>query len=209
MASAIINQYLITPRAARPTPVIIDHKFDCSASDRTGEPVSALPTPNPTLLPDRFFTTLAPVIVIRHPALVIPSFLRAASSFGASAFDPDFPMNASYKWQRLVFECYTALYNQQSGNQSESNVSHSDNNTWKATQKWPIVMDGDKLVSDTQNQIEKLLCLLDLDPKLVEYTWDAKGKELSEVDKAFVGVINTSTGIIKSEVERCKQFSKD
>jgi hypothetical protein len=72
-----------TPRILSAKPVIKDSTSSLS------KPLT-LPE-NPTLLSNNFLTTLSPVILIRHPAKIIPSFYRASrATAGATVLTKTF-----------------------------------------------------------------------------------------------------------------------
>jgi hypothetical protein len=76
-----------TPRILNARPAI---------EDGTGAPVKPISLPaNPTVLSNDFLKTLSLVILIRHPAKIIPSYYRVRDAYGTTVFDEDFPMHAS------------------------------------------------------------------------------------------------------------------
>ncbi|KAL0065910.1 hypothetical protein AAF712_007036 [Marasmius tenuissimus] len=187
MFAKIVNAHLDVPREDLPIPKMVDHFLDVaeekrSTSQAEAEALPSLPIPNPTFIPDRLFVTLRPVFIIRHPAKAIASFSRASTGFGATIFDEDSMMETQYKWLRMVYDCYKALYESQGLNGVV-----------------PVVIDGDKLVNDTENQMNKLCSILGIDPSKIRYTWDAVDKFDSKLAEKFIGTIGRSTGVIRQK----------
>ncbi|KAK1234503.1 hypothetical protein PQX77_002304 [Marasmius sp. AFHP31] len=177
MDSASFKPHIDIDRRTRARPVIVDKCLDLPESKRETASEPSLPIPNPTLLPDRLFVTFAPVLLIRHPARMLPSLLRAFGQVGATPFDPDFPIDSSYKWQRQMYDCYKAWFKE------------------KDT-RLPVVIDGDKLINDPQGQMEKLCSIVGLDSAGVKYTWESQ--ELDTPVKAlFIRTLCASTGVIQ------------
>ncbi|ESK93807.1 hypothetical protein Moror_13057 [Moniliophthora roreri MCA 2997] len=143
---------------------------------------------NPTLLPDTFLFSFTPVVTIRHPARVLPSFVRAKYHAGSGSsgaeqgtFLFELEKAARFRWERLVFESF---------NQDDRNPR-------------PIVIDGDKLAQDPQSQMRMLCERLGIDANAkIEYTWDpAQIQETfshcsKELKEAFFGTLNKSSGVI-------------
>uniref|UniRef100_A0A0W0G589 Uncharacterized protein n=2 Tax=Moniliophthora roreri TaxID=221103 RepID=A0A0W0G589_MONRR len=178
-------------RPFRPTPVLQDHCLDLDEAQRVDamRTTTALPIPNPTILPDRLLKTLTPVFIIRHPALVFPSYLRASKIFGATAFDDDAPFYMTLKWQRLLLDFYKTWYSCPEGAKSAG----------PGREHFPIVIDADKLINDSHGQIDKLCRLLGLDPAPIRFTWEAQDRSGNRAQAAFLTTISNSTGVIKSK----------
>ncbi|KAL0577223.1 hypothetical protein V5O48_004764 [Marasmius crinis-equi] len=163
------------PRTNMPEkPKIEDPKLD---GDRN--PTTEVPIPNPTFLPDRFLLTLTPIFTIRHPALVLPSYLKAVSAEASpveSAFGEEFPTAVSYKNQIQIFDFYKAL------NGGEA----------------PVVVDGERLVKNTQAVMKSVCEKLGLDEKNVKYEWESKDvPKFPKTIEAFTGKAKRSTGVIQ------------
>jgi hypothetical protein len=137
---------------------------------------------NPTVLSNDFLTTFSPVILIRHPAKIIPSVYRASrDAFGVTAFDADFPVSTSLRWLRLIFEWYEVYYR----------ISK--------TKQRPIVIDADDMINDSRNIAEKLCAITGLDPKHVQYSWGEATGECKENIAIFTSTLRNSTGIIRGD----------
>ncbi|EEB95361.1 hypothetical protein MPER_05680, partial [Moniliophthora perniciosa FA553] len=167
----------------RPKPVVEDHFIDVDPNQNT-TPEPPFPIPNPTFLPDRLLKTLTPVFIIRHPARVIPSYLRVSEPFGGTVFDDDAPLFLVFKWQRMMFDFYKAWYSCTEGAKSAG----------PGGENLPIVIDGDKLVNDSEQQIHKLCRLLGLDPSPIQFSWEARDGFENLAYAAFLSTIGKSTG---------------
>ncbi|KAJ8094054.1 hypothetical protein PM082_009944 [Marasmius tenuissimus] len=179
MDSESFKPHIDIDRKTRARPVIVDKRLDLPESEREAASEPSLRIPNPTLLPDRLFVTFTPILLIRHPARMLPSLLSAFGQIGANPFDPDFPIDSSYKWQRQMYDCYNAWFREKDA-------------------RLPIVIDGDKLINDPQGQMEKLCSIVGLDSAGVKYTWESQ--ELDTPVKAlFIRTLCASTGVIQGD----------
>ncbi|KAG7086324.1 hypothetical protein E1B28_002287 [Marasmius oreades] len=91
-------------------------------------------------------------------------------------------VETQFKWQRMVYNCYKGWY--------ASNGINS---------KFPVVIDGDKLVNETREQMEKLCEMLGLDVSNTRYSWDATKSFPNIAYEYFGGTIGRSTGVIRKE----------
>ncbi|KAF5355217.1 hypothetical protein D9757_014764 [Collybiopsis confluens] len=132
---------------------------------------------------------MTPVIIIRHPAYVFPSWLRAAASYGASVDSPKFKIPGSLRWQRFIYDFYRTYYDKIDDEEKKG---------------LPIVIDGDDLVEDTQGQMKKFCGLVGLDESGIQYSWESAGRPTDNVSNAFIGNLKESTGVIKG-----LSFSRD
>ncbi|KAJ3740855.1 hypothetical protein DFH05DRAFT_1404964 [Lentinula detonsa] len=191
--SNIINGNVYCDREDKPRPVIIDHRLDIQRYENKENSVphhvqrTEFPLPNPTLLPDRIISTLQPVIIIRHPSYTFPSALRASSSYGANVFDPDFAIIASFRWQRVVFDFYREYCER--GRKLSCGRG-----------RWPVVVDGDKLINDTKGQMTKFCQVVGLEESDIRYSWDPHYVKRNAVWDAFTKIAEESTGVIKTSV---------
>ncbi|KIK70300.1 hypothetical protein GYMLUDRAFT_255450 [Collybiopsis luxurians FD-317 M1] len=165
----------------KPQPVMVDRKLDVIGPEVELD-LPSPPFPNPTLLPDRLLATMSPVVLIRHPIFTYPSYLRAISIVGGSRLT-ELSLMATYRWQRIIYDFYRAYYNKTDP---------------EGKRDWPIVIDGDKLVEDTEGQMKKFCALVGLTESEIEYSWDSLGRSENRLLDAFVGTINESTGVIKA-----------
>lgn len=143
---------------------------------------------NPTILPPSFLRTLSPVILIRHPAKIIPSYYRASKdTFGASVFDEDFPLHASLRLSRLLFDWYDAYY-------------RTTTPAWVEGERWPIVIDAEETIYASQSMVEKFAAVAGFSLKDVQYSWAPATSEYNgPATASFLKTIRESSGIIKGD----------
>ncbi|KAI7345178.1 hypothetical protein KC320_g8452 [Hortaea werneckii] len=115
------------------------------------------PTPeNPTYLPESLLATLTPILLIRHPALTIPSSWRTESQIkNLSIEDEDFYLLTTNRWSR---DLLTYLHYQS---------TTPDNSSWRK----PIVIDAYDVVHRTAQLTGKLCGELGLDAAGVQESW--------------------------------------
>ncbi|KAI7625362.1 hypothetical protein KC346_g1758, partial [Hortaea werneckii] len=115
------------------------------------------PTPeNPTYLPESLLATLTPILLIRHPALTIPSSWRTESKIkNLSIEDEDFYLLTTNRWSR---DLLTYLLHQS---------TTPDNSSWRK----PIVIDAYDVVHRTGAVTGKLCGELGLDAAGVQEKW--------------------------------------
>ncbi|KAJ4479040.1 hypothetical protein J3R30DRAFT_3473647 [Lentinula aciculospora] len=177
--SKFINANISTPRREVPRPDIVDRKLDVV---NPADVDVQLPVPNPTWLPDRIIASMSPIIIIRHPVSTYTSYIRAASVFGGTGLDSEFPLMATYRWQKIIYDLYREYYNKTDP---------------EGKKDWPIVIDGDKLVEDTKGQMQRFCELTGIDESQIQYSWNPSSEAIDGVYRAFVGTIKESTGVIK------------
>ena len=190
MSCSFINANVDVPgRGSRPVPVIVDRKLDI-VTDAAGDPIEDDLTvhSNPTLLPDRFFFSITPIITIRHPAYAIPSMYRAECGMGREGLALDLPVWINCKWERLIFDSFLSY------NASKAKSEGPQTPV-------PIVVDGIKLVKDPQGQMKKVCQLLGLDEGKIQYTWDnSKLRDGTKAAETFLKTFNGSNGVIMDPV---------
>ncbi|KAG7096357.1 hypothetical protein E1B28_003801 [Marasmius oreades] len=174
---------LTTPTVPRQTipekPEIVDRMldYDVDGGARRSPPPKELPIPNPTFFPDAFLLTLTPLFIIRHPARTFPSYLRAISANATpkrKVFDEETPVAGAFKNQILVFDFFRAL----NGGQV------------------PVVVEGERLVKDTKEQMKKVCEKIGLKEEDIKYEWQSKNIKLPQVMEAFQGKVLRSTGVM-------------
>lgn len=107
--------------------------------------VSSQISTNPTLLPDEFMLSFAPIFLIRHPALVFPSWYRVGrKTMGAEVDDAEFPVDASFRWTRILYEWYENSW-------SQAILCPSSSQRFR-----PTIIDADDIME--KNQVLKELC---------------------------------------------------
>lgn len=135
---------------------------------------------NPTFIPDKIFSTLIPIFIIRHPAFAVPSNYE---SFIATSKirpgDEDFQLPTKLATQRFLFD----FFKQRDG-------------------KAPLVVDGDDVVFRTK-EIGSAVCeALSIDPSGLRETWEPKPESERPKDplvRHFLQVSDDSTGILRPE----------
>ncbi|KAK7053204.1 hypothetical protein VNI00_003823 [Paramarasmius palmivorus] len=152
---------------------------------------------NPTCLPDAFLSNFTPIITIRHPARVLPSYIRAtfkskmASEFtsldeeGKALFLHKFEKAARFRWDRIIFDSLAGKG------------------------KVRIVVDGDKLARDPKGQMKVLCDALGIDSRdgNIKFTWGNEdgrkggdhGWMSEDLKEAFFGSLRKSTGVVEDK----------
>lgn len=148
-----------------------------------GGPPPALPA-NPTAWPDAFFESLTPVFLIRHPARMVPSCLRAGQHvFGIGPADEDFRAQTSLGLARAIFDAYDALYRRRRRRRQEEEEDDNDGSSSGpgpddvATHSHPLVVDAEDVIHHTEALLPRLCAALGLDPASVRYNWDPVPRE--------------------------------
>ncbi|KAI7231521.1 hypothetical protein KC330_g6384 [Hortaea werneckii] len=123
-------------------------------------PPPAKPIPeNPTNIPETLLATFTPILLLRHPALSIPSSWRTESGIKKLDIDDeDFYLQTTYRWSRDLF-----LYL----------LSRSTSSGWRK----PIVIDAYDIVHRTGALTGKLCGELGLDPAGVQEEWKQLPRE--------------------------------
>lgn len=137
---------------------------------------------NPTHLPDEFFDTLTPIILIRHPALAVRSIYRDALKVTKQRpGDEDFSLITENKSLRLLFDYF------------------------KAQGRQPAVVDAEDILWRTDDMTKNLFAKLGggLDPKKLNDSWNPATKEEIENLNPLVYMltkdIQESSGIQRPE----------
>lgn len=137
---------------------------------------------NPTHIPDSIFSTLNPIILIRHPILQTDSSYRILLQYGFEnrPADEDFALHQSTRSTKFLFDMF------------------------KAQGRQPVVVDGEDLLHRTE-ALTKALCEklgLGLDPRDFKDVW-AKTPEAKipqhPLVRGFTNTIHSSTGIERPE----------
>lgn len=124
-----------------------------------------------------------------------PSFyIKQKMLFCNEAWDEEYAVLTSLCWSRMIFDCYTRLYEQ------------------GLVQNRPIVVDAYDVVKNTEILLPKLCNELGIDPAGVQYNWDPIPKDQWPADpcmQEFYKEILRSSGVNKPDDEvsilkRCK-----
>jgi hypothetical protein len=118
---------------------------------------------NPTILPDELLQIVTPMIFIRHPAVVLPSWLRAANSdikLGAHTVDDeDFSVWTSLRWSRIIFDYLRHI----SHEQNASGIGRSTSvRSAKGTQYGPSIVATRPYVIDAADVLNNTSATLDM-----------------------------------------------
>ncbi|KAF3492355.1 uncharacterized protein GIQ15_01872 [Arthroderma uncinatum] len=186
-------------------------KFLHKTDDIKTEPMSidvpqgskAVRTPgNHTIFSDEFLLTWKPVFLIRHPALMFPSFYRCMDDFRKMSKEdintagslevnkPDLPIYMSLHNIRSMYDWYSEQLNK-----AESS---------SATQTWPIVVDADDVMAD-ETVVTKLADIIGLDRASLKFTWkpvseEDKAKKYNPMEQRMLSSLNASNGIMKDKL---------
>lgn len=190
----VVKEHLERPRGVPAKPKMEDRMLDLPEDQRTSLSGSSYhdfdaPVMNTTVLPDRLLKTFTPVFIIRHPAKQVGSFHRAASKArGLAPVDSsEFEMATTYRFPRLIFEYFRNLYLEEKATPEARHRS-----------PWPIVVDGDDLINDTEGVSERFCALTGLDPAGVIYNW-GKTESPTPIKAIFYGTLNASSGVVKND----------
>lgn len=145
---------------------------------------------NKTVLSDEFLLTFTPTFLIRHPALVFPSYYRAhiniygvpKSEQEAREMEMEIDPFMSFHWLRKLYDFYS--------------LSNSPSN--------PIILDADDIIASPRI-LTGYAELVGLDPEKLQFEWDpASEEEITKVPtkrgKRFVSTISKSTDVLKNKV---------
>ncbi|KAK2734496.1 hypothetical protein FQN57_001660 [Myotisia sp. PD_48] len=174
-------------------------------SNQVGTDVSRTPL-NETVFPDEFLLSWKPVFLIRHPALVFPSYYRCMDDIDhMMKKDADGKRTGSLEDVKpdlkigMSFHCTRALYDWYSQKLSKAGTSSSvDTNTW------PLVIDADDVIGEPE-AVLKLADIMGLDREKLKFKWDPisteeKQKRYNDMEKRMLSTLNESTGIMKDKI---------
>ncbi|KAF7888778.1 hypothetical protein EAF00_009078 [Botryotinia globosa] len=155
---------------------------------------------NDTLLPDEFLKEWMPTFLIRHPALVIPSFLRARHDVEGLEYSrkewKSRKLQTTMKWSRDLYDWYCS----------------------QGTEE-PIVLDADDIMTNRAIMV-KYAKMIGADPTRLRFSWEVKSdepdwgestaawKRMSSTLRSSSGVLEgkTSAGlVVEEEAEKWKE----
>ncbi|KAL0568022.1 hypothetical protein V5O48_013976 [Marasmius crinis-equi] len=186
MSSHTINAHISVPgRETKPLPIVVDRVLDTGGQQLFDSSTDLTIHCNPTLLPDRFFFSFTPIITIRHPALVIPSYARSMHAHKGELFDTEFPIMAGgFRLERLIFDSFKSYEEARAADEGRD-------------ARIPVVVDGGKLVKDPHGQMKKVCAQLGIDEGGIKYSWDPPDMwETTTTAETFFSVFNQSTGVV-------------
>ncbi|KAK2826880.1 hypothetical protein FQN49_007364 [Arthroderma sp. PD_2] len=157
---------------------------------------------NHTIFSDEFLLTWKPVFLIRHPALMFPSFYRCMDDFrklqkeeigttgSLVTTKPDIPVYMSLHNIRSIYDWYSEKLNQAGSSTT--------------TQTWPIVVDADDVMAD-ETVVTKLADIIGLDRESLKFTWkpisaEEKEKKYNPMEQRMLSSLNASNGIMKDKL---------
>ncbi|KXJ85874.1 hypothetical protein Micbo1qcDRAFT_169020 [Microdochium bolleyi] len=151
---------------------------------------------NWTVFPDEFLHTITPIFLIRHPALMIPSYYRSALDqvkIGAisrpdSAGGGPSEVEGTIRWNRALYDFYAESFAASGRGQ-------------------PIVLDADDVMTSGAAIVPKYASLVGLDPSKTRTSWEKGSLDdgtLKPVEKRML-----STLLDTSEVDKSKIAGKD
>ncbi|KAF7919111.1 uncharacterized protein EAE98_009431 [Botrytis deweyae] len=155
---------------------------------------------NDTLLPDEFLKEWMPTFLIRHPALVIPSFFRARHDVEGLDYARKewkcWKLDRTMKWSRDLYDWYRS----------------------QGTEE-PIVLDADDVMTNRDIMV-KYAKMIGADPTRLRFSWDVESTEqdwgestsawrrMSSTLQSSSGILKgkTSAGlVVEEEVEKWKE----
>ncbi|KAF2729298.1 hypothetical protein EJ04DRAFT_396098, partial [Polyplosphaeria fusca] len=160
---------------------------------------------NETCLPDAVLKTWKPTFLIRHPALVLPSLMRADLDVGhdvlfehdnkakaaeyTKAWEDARRWSVSFHWQRQLLEFYL------------TQLSPSERRTVEPDVTFPVVLDADDIQAPNAPKLMRLYTsAVGLDPAAVKFEWSAakqeEVEEMNHFEKRLLDTISASTGIV-------------
>lgn len=142
---------------------------------------------NPTFLPDEILTSVIPLFIIRHPALVVESWYRTESR----ALTLDL---SSKSWQTLVgYDFLREVYDWLHERCPEQMGAYKGKGPFR-----PLVIEADDIIEDGR-AITKLCTLINMDPSLVPSEWEAQELPKNDWSRSYVQGLFNSTAIDKSK----------
>ncbi|PKY02348.1 hypothetical protein P168DRAFT_240372 [Aspergillus campestris IBT 28561] len=147
---------------------------------------------NPTVLPDGYLGSWVPVFLIRHPALVFPSFCRGALEVAVQRnscrdrmkIGKHLREQMTFSYTRCLYDWYTSYF-------------RKIDEEGRANTKGPILLDSFDLINDSR-LVVVLAEELGLDRSKVQFSWDSDSYPCADrMKRVFRRTLNASTGVIK------------
>lgn len=155
--------------------------------------VEGIRTPgNDTIFPDEFLRTWRPTLLIRHPALVFPSYYRACLDLPQfKSTDSQFDLFMTFPWQRRLHDWYLS--------QSASLNLANDKDV-----SWPIVLDADDIIADPA-VVVRYCDIIGINAEKLKFEWapvtaDERAKIGNPAVERLLSCILASSGIQKDKV---------
>lgn len=139
---------------------------------------------NDTLLPDEFLKEWMPTFLIRHPALVVPSFVRARLDIeGLECTKKEWKfrnMQLTMKWSRNLYDWYCSQKTEE-----------------------PIVLDADDIMTNRSIMV-KYAKMIGADPTKLKFSWnmdkiERDWGELTPAWRRMSSTLRSSSGILEGK----------
>lgn len=150
---------------------------------------------NVTVLPDEFLASWFPVFLIRHPAIIFPSYYRTYCTHWAKtesereAMKGEIQSAMSLRWVRSLYNWYMALWEQLDSKDIPQ----------------PIILDAEDFMADPEI-IARFCDVVGLDRSKLQLSWEAASKETLENtnpgDRRMKDTLLASTGIDPEKIKR-------
>lgn len=144
---------------------------------------------NPTCIPDEFLRRLRPTLLIRHPALVVPSLLRTAlDNEGREAMmedeaEEEMRREVGYWWHVAIYQMFA----------KEKYVSREED------LRYPIVLDAADLGNETL--VRKYAKMIGLDANRLSFAWDVESAEgMGGVEARMRDTLMQSQGVVAEKL---------
>jgi hypothetical protein len=140
---------------------------------------------NKTLLSDEFLQGWKPIFLIRHPAMVFPSFYRATLDIEAQEVTKQkenlLQLTATMHWSRTLYDWYAAQNNHDPGTQ------------------WPIVLEADDIMGEPA-MLVRFCEIVGLDPSRLRFTWspanERERENLTSTTQRMKSTLLASSGVM-------------
>ncbi|KAH7024644.1 uncharacterized protein B0I36DRAFT_376539 [Microdochium trichocladiopsis] len=147
---------------------------------------------NLTVFPDEFLHTITPTFLIRHPAMMIPSYYRTALDQvklgtivrpDSMAGGPS-EIEASIHWNRALYDFYTEYF---------AAIGHEP----------PMVLDADDIMISGNTLVPQYASLVGLDPSKIRLNWE-KGAvddgKLAPIERRMLSTLLETSGVDRSKI---------
>ncbi|KAB8074586.1 hypothetical protein BDV29DRAFT_190841 [Aspergillus leporis] len=194
-------------RARSHNSVLKEEHLCCRVQDRvTGDlQLPGLPL-NISVLPDRFLAGWFPVFLIRHPAIVFPSYYRTYVTHWARSPEVlerckgEIKTAMTLRWSRYLYDWYQAIW-EQTGRHKNLPA--------------PIVLDAEDIMSEPQ-LVARFCQTVGLDSSQLQYSWEPVSKDVLESinpgKRRMRDTLYASSGVdqgrIKREIDMDEEIQK-
>lgn len=153
---------------------------------------------NDTFVPDAFLKTWLPTFLIRHPALVFPSYYRAVRDIHsfepAPGWEADCDLSMTMKWTRTLYDFYSQHLGRPESEAEIMSESADDEVVW------PLILDADDVM--TKPEVVLRFCqIVGLDQTKLRLSWPPASETFvnlrSDIEKRMLGTIMQSSGVVQ------------